>query len=275
VAGFCRVRVSSCALAVSNMVLTITRRRGSVTEHSPNSAWDRRTGLSCLRLNRSEIPRPGTRNAQTSRQRLGRFPIRDPRSSPNGSPPSTTCMSDAGWNGTIPKLERASGIVFDPRGYPSLNPNLLTHLSDTAVTSAQCHVPVATEPDHRNYSISKGLAAAHEAFRRTQRQELLFAQTLLDELRVHIIQTDNWLFDRTPRTQLFSKFDQRGSQQVIERGTHLFVSVTAHHSTSRSRPYRSATADNQFSCTRSLICPGRSSDLVALDLILVELADWK
>src|SRR5262249_31063358 len=39
-----------------------------------------------------------------------------------------------------------------------------------------------------DFSIGKGLAAAHETFRRTQRREVLFAQTLLDELRFHMIQ---------------------------------------------------------------------------------------
>ena len=66
-----------------------------------------------------------------------------------------TRISDADWNAAVPKLERASGIVFDLRGYPSLGPNWLTHLSGTAMTSAQWHVPVVTEPDHRNMKFER------------------------------------------------------------------------------------------------------------------------
>jgi predicted nucleotidyltransferase len=78
------------------------------------------------------------------------------------------------------------------------------------------HLEFDVTGEDLGYSISKGLAAAHEVFRRTRRGELLFAQTLLDELRFHMIQADDWLFDRTPRAQLFSKFDHRGSPEVVQ-----------------------------------------------------------
>jgi len=94
-------------------------------------------------------------------------------------------------------------ILFDPRGVVE---RLLTR---------SVGLRFEVEEDDLDYSISKGIAAAHEAFRRMQRDELIFAETLLDELRFHIIQADDWLFDRTPRTQLFSKYDQRGSGEVV------------------------------------------------------------
>lgn len=123
-----------------------------------------------------------------------------------------------------------------------------------------------------DYSISKGLAAAHEAFRRVQRGELLFAQTLLEELRFHIIQADDWLFDRTPRTQLFSKYDERGSREVIESLRNSFcgcdkpallVSLAA-----LSQLYRRQIMQlhRRFELSRN-----PESDLTALDLILSEL----
>jgi len=101
---------------------------------------------------------------------------------------------------------------------------------------------------------------------------LLFAQTLLDELRFHIIQADDWLFDRTPRTQLLSKFDQRGSRGVIEslRGSFcgcdkaaLRVSLAG-----LSQLYRLQIIQlhDRFRLSRRL-----ESDLAALDLILSEL----
>ncbi|MBB4146189.1 hypothetical protein [Rhizobium rhizoryzae] len=57
--------------------------------------------------------------------------------------------------------------------------------------------------DDIDFSISKGLAAAHETYRRAKRGEIFYSQTLLDELRQHIMQSDDWLectpFHRTCR----------------------------------------------------------------------------
>lgn len=66
-----------------------------------------------------------------------------------------------------------------------------------------------------DFSISKGLAAAHETYRRAMRGELFYAQTLLDELRRHMMQADDWLRDRTPEAALAAKFDGRGSEDVL------------------------------------------------------------
>jgi hypothetical protein len=155
-------------------------------------------------------------------------------------------------------------ILFDPHGV----------IERLVRASAGLRFEVTDED--LDYSISKGLAAAHEALRRTQRQELLFAQTLLDELRFHIIQADDWLFDRTPRTQLFSRFDQRGSQEVIEslRASFCVCDSEALRSSlaALSGLYRRQLIQlhKKFDLSRSL-----DSDLVALELILVELADRK
>jgi hypothetical protein len=125
-----------------------------------------------------------------------------------------------------------------------------------------------------DYSISKGLAAAHEAFRRAQRQEPLFVQTLLDELRFHIIQADDWLFERTPRTQLFSKSDQRGSREVTESLRSSFcrcdkadlrMSLAALLQLYR---HQIIQLHARFPLSRQL-----ESDLAALDLIPSELSD--
>jgi predicted nucleotidyltransferase len=119
-----------------------------------------------------------------------------------------------------------------------------------------------------DYSISKGLAAAHEVYRRTHRQELIFAQTLLDELRFHIIQADDWLHDRTPRTQLFSKFDYRGSPEVIHslRASFCNCSTEALRASliGLCRLYRQQVEQlhNKFKLSRPL-----QSDLEALDLL--------
>ncbi|MBY5357696.1 nucleotidyltransferase domain-containing protein [Rhizobium leguminosarum] len=65
-----------------------------------------------------------------------------------------------------------------------------------------------------DFSISKSLAAAHETYRRVRRGEFFYAQTLLDELRLHVMHADDWLFDRTPQSTVHSKFHQRASENI-------------------------------------------------------------
>ena len=76
-------------------------------------------------------------------------------------------------------------------------------------------MPFAVSDDDLDFSISKGLAAAHEAYRRAGRGELFYALSLLDELRQHIMHADDWLHDRTPETAVAAKFDMRGSRAVL------------------------------------------------------------
>ncbi len=76
-------------------------------------------------------------------------------------------------------------------------------------------LPFAVTGDDLDISISKGLAAAHETYRRARRGELFHALSLLDELRQHIMQADDWLHDRTPETAVLAKFDMRGSGTVL------------------------------------------------------------
>jgi len=66
-----------------------------------------------------------------------------------------------------------------------------------------------------DFSISKGLAAAHETYRRAKRGELFYAQTLLDELRYHMMQADDWLHDRSPETTVLAKFEKRASSTIL------------------------------------------------------------
>lgn len=76
-------------------------------------------------------------------------------------------------------------------------------------------LPFTVSDDDLDFSISKGLAAAHEAYRRARRGELFHALSLLDELRQHIMRADDWLHDRTPETAVVAKFDMRGSRAVL------------------------------------------------------------
>jgi len=78
-------------------------------------------------------------------------------------------------------------------------------------------LPFTMSDDDLDSSISKGLAAAHETYRRARRGELFYALSLLDELRQHIMQADDWLHDRTPETAVAAKFDIRGALQFSRR----------------------------------------------------------
>jgi len=64
----------------------------------------------------------------------------------------------ADFAGALAKLTGARGIVFDMRGYPSQisTPAVLAHLSRTAMTSAQWHIPVVTYPDRLGMRFQRG-----------------------------------------------------------------------------------------------------------------------
>jgi C-terminal processing protease CtpA/Prc len=66
-------------------------------------------------------------------------------------------ITDADFQAAIPQLEKARGIVFDFRGYPSsIGPSFLTHLRDKEMTSAQWQVPLAFWPDHKDVQFERG-----------------------------------------------------------------------------------------------------------------------
>jgi C-terminal processing protease CtpA/Prc len=59
-------------------------------------------------------------------------------------------IKDEDFKAALPQLEKASGIIFDLRGYPSVSPMVISHLIDTPVLSARWMVPIITRPDHAN-----------------------------------------------------------------------------------------------------------------------------
>jgi C-terminal processing protease CtpA/Prc len=59
-------------------------------------------------------------------------------------------IKDEDFQGALPQLEKARGIIFDLRGYPSVSPMVLSHLIDGPATSARWMVPIITKPDHLN-----------------------------------------------------------------------------------------------------------------------------
>jgi predicted nucleotidyltransferase len=97
-------------------------------------------------------------------------------------------------------------------------PNKILHDPDGVVADLMKQstgMPFTVREDDLDFSISKGLAAAHETYRRAMRGELFYAQTLMDELRHQMMQADDWLHDRTPETAVMSKFDMRASGEVL------------------------------------------------------------
>lgn len=56
-------------------------------------------------------------------------------------------ISDAEFIAVLPRLQRASGLVFDMRGYPLFDTGLLlSRLSDSTITSARFEIPVRSLP---------------------------------------------------------------------------------------------------------------------------------
>lgn len=94
-------------------------------------------------------------------------------------------------------------ILHDPEG-------IVADLVDRSQKS-----PFTVSVDDLDFSISKGLAAAHETYRRARRGELFYALSLLDELRQHVMHADDWLHDRTPETAVVAKFGTRGSRAIL------------------------------------------------------------
>ncbi|MDR3516788.1 MAG: hypothetical protein P4M00_13310 [Azospirillaceae bacterium] len=123
--------------------------------------------------------------------------------------------------------------------------------------------------DDIDFSISKGLAATHETYRRALRGELAYAQMLLDELRQYVIQADDWLFGRTPETLVFAKFEQRGSEEALVALAASYprhdAEAILHSLNGLARFYRGQIAllHERFRPSRPL-----SVDLEALDTVL-------
>jgi hypothetical protein len=63
---------------------------------------------------------------------------------------ATRATEDA-FNAALPRMEKARGLVFDMRGYPSseLGIEFLRHLTREPMKSAPMHVPIVNYPDHR------------------------------------------------------------------------------------------------------------------------------
>ncbi len=63
-----------------------------------------------------------------------------------------TRATDDGWLASLPKMEAATGLILDMRGYPNaeLGAGFLRYLSEVPMKSAPMYVPLVTTPDHHD-----------------------------------------------------------------------------------------------------------------------------
>ena len=106
-------------------------------------------------------------------------------------------------------------VLYDPRGL----------VKDTITKSKGLAFTIPEEEIDR--SVSKGLASAHEAYRRLRRGELFFAQSLLGSLRDYMIQADDWIYRRPPQAVRFSGLEKRANPLLIEAFKSSYVGLDA------------------------------------------------
>jgi Peptidase family S41 len=110
-----------------------------------------------LTLELEPFRQPGIRRRVT----LTRHPVRpvvEPRPQPIAELKpgilyvDLTRATEDGWQAALPKLEAASGLILDMRGYPSadLGAGFLQNLTEVPMQSAPMYVPVVTRPDHQD-----------------------------------------------------------------------------------------------------------------------------
>ena len=95
---------------------------------------------------------PGTSRKVTIDRRVSRKPVREPRPAPISDLGSgilyvdLTRITDQDWQTSLDRMQAASGLVLDLRGYPKLA-GFLPYLSQMPMASEQFHNPVVTRPD--------------------------------------------------------------------------------------------------------------------------------
>jgi hypothetical protein len=62
-----------------------------------------------------------------------------------------TSMRVSDWQGALTRMTRASGLIFDVRGYPNLTFDILGNLSRSPMLQQRWYAPVITHPDRRRW----------------------------------------------------------------------------------------------------------------------------
>ncbi len=102
-----------------------------------------------------------------------------------------------------PWLTQPIRVLHDPQGL----------IAATIAQSAQRRT--APTPDDVEQAIGKMLAYAHEAVRRAARDELLYAQTMLDRLRTQMAALEDLCERRTPGLDAPSRLEARLSRSLV------------------------------------------------------------
>lgn len=102
-------------------------------------------------------------------------------------------------------------ILYDPTGF-------IKH-----VVEKSKGLSFQLDPQEIDRSVSKGVAAIHEAYRRLRRGELVFVQSLLDELRQHMAFADDWIHRRPPQAVPFSRLEARASDSLLRTFQQSFA----------------------------------------------------
>lgn len=123
--------------------------------------------------------------------------------------------------------------------------------------------------------LSKALAGAHEVVRRLRRGELFFAQTLLGELRFHMVRLEDWIHAYAPSSPVDHKLERRISDRLGSALKASYVDLdaraldTAVVGLSEVLRQQIPELHNAFKLTRSL-----GNDLHACELVRARQVAW-
>ncbi len=106
-------------------------------------------------------------------------------------------------------------VLYDPKG-------IVSKLVESSP-------PFKFEFDERrvDWVMSKGLAAAHEVFRRCRRGELIFAQNLLEEFRLRVAEADDWIHQRVATNPAELKWERRLTPSLVQALRESYVPTDA------------------------------------------------
>jgi len=81
---------------------------------------------------------------------------------------------------------------------------------------AQCAELKFDKPNSGEVSriMSKALACAHESLRRSRREELVYAQSMLERVRAYVIQIEDWIDQFVPKKTTQLKLEKRISHRL-------------------------------------------------------------
>lgn len=138
----------------------LTEKQDLISGATPQ--WRRYTALQQLRLGEkdSEVKldvrsQPGEQRTVLLKRTLAVNALAEPRPPKVHEIASNVFYLDLGrmkdndFYEALPRLEKARGIVFDLRGYPSVSPDIICHLINAPVNSARWNVPIITNPDRK------------------------------------------------------------------------------------------------------------------------------